>query len=186
LPPGPCLPHPAYQFLRTSGGTPLSWRTQAFPVEYTLNQAGSDDVPLAEVQTTTQRSFATWEAVPSASITFRFAGTTSQLTTGNDGVNLIRWYESHFPFDQDSLAVTVNTYNDVTGEMLDADINVNGTFNWSVNPGAGRFDLESVLTHEIGHVCGWPTATTRRRPCTPTPARARHTSAAWRRTTSPA
>jgi hypothetical protein len=43
-----------------------------------------------------------------------------------------------------------------TGELLEADIFFNSVFPWSVAPGgeSGRFDLESIALHEIGHFSG--------------------------------
>jgi hypothetical protein len=44
----------------------------------------------------------------------------------------------------------------VTGELLESDIFFNEAFRWSVSADgqAGRFDLESVALHEIGHFSG--------------------------------
>ncbi len=54
------------------------------------------------------------------------------------------------------LAVTVSTY-DLAGRLLDTDILINGEMPYGVldeRDPANRFDLPSVLTHEIGHVLG--------------------------------
>ena len=44
----------------------------------------------------------------------------------------------------------------VTGALVESDIFFNSAFPWSVAPAGvtGRFDLESVALHEIGHMSG--------------------------------
>jgi hypothetical protein len=45
----------------------------------------------------------------------------------------------------------------VTGQLSEADIFLNSSFQWSVSatgPVATRFDAQSILTHEIGHLLG--------------------------------
>ena len=73
-----------------------------------------------------------------------------------DGVNSVhllhRWPE-HLG---ERLAVTVSTY-DHAGRLLDTDILINGEMPFDVldeHEPARRFDLPSVLAHEVGHVLG--------------------------------
>ncbi len=58
----------------------------------------------------------------------------------------------------DRLAVTVSTFDPNTGELRDTDVLINGTRTFGVldeaAPATDRFDLPSVLTHELGHVLG--------------------------------
>jgi len=144
-----------YETLQTSSGTPLRWSRSAFPVFYHINQAGSDDVSFAPLRDAITASFGTWQAVSTADVSFQLGSVTAQTRTGNDGVNLVRWYESEYPFEDSTLAVTVDTFNDVSGQLLDADINVNGVnFRWSAGGGMGVFDVQNVITHEAGHLLG--------------------------------
>ncbi len=61
-----------------------------------------------------------------------------------------------WPFEA-PLAVTVVSFDHVTGEILDADILIDGRAEFAMlsemNPGS-QFDLVSVVTHEMGHVLG--------------------------------
>ncbi|MET0594162.1 MAG: matrixin family metalloprotease, partial [Polyangiaceae bacterium] len=53
------------------------------------------------------------------------------------------------------LGLTTVTYNSATGELLDADIEINGLMPISGgHPGPGQYDLQSILTHEAGHFFG--------------------------------
>ena len=54
------------------------------------------------------------------------------------------------------LASTSFLVDRVTGALLESDIFFNSAFPWSVAPAGatGRFDLESIALHEIGHLSG--------------------------------
>ena len=54
------------------------------------------------------------------------------------------------------LASTSLLVDDVTGELLEADIFFNSAFPWSTSAGGetGRFDVETIALHEIGHLNG--------------------------------
>ena len=56
-----------------------------------------------------------------------------------------------------TLGATTFTFDDVTGEILESDIFLNTTFDWSVAPNGetDRFDVESILVHEVGHLLGF-------------------------------
>ncbi len=63
-----------------------------------------------------------------------------------------------WPFG-DALAVTVSTHETGSGRLLDADIAINGERELALldeadAAGDRRYDLASVLTHEVGHVLG--------------------------------
>jgi hypothetical protein len=54
------------------------------------------------------------------------------------------------------LASTNFLVDDATGELLESDIFFNSAFRWSVasRGESGRFDVESIALHEIGHLSG--------------------------------
>ncbi len=66
-----------------------------------------------------------------------------------------------WPYEPEKLAVTVTTYEESTGRLLDADVLVNpkatfamlSEYNDQCDP-SGAYDFVSILTHEFGHVLG--------------------------------
>jgi hypothetical protein len=131
---------------------PLQWR--ATPVRYYVNDRGVPGVASPEFTNALARAFAAWEAVPTASIRYEFAGITNALPFVDDGLSTLGFLAT--PELDRVLATTSLLFDEATGEVLEADIFFNSAFAWSVGPGGtmGRFDLESIAVHEIGHLSG--------------------------------
>ncbi len=90
----------------------------------------------------------TWSAVPNQSFSFNYAGTTTATAYGYDGVNEILWRNLG---TGGTLARTVYWYSG--GTILEADIEFNDYYTWSTSttPISGRFDVQSIALHELGH-----------------------------------
>jgi hypothetical protein len=48
------------------------------------------------------------------------------------------------------------TYQTVplSSKSTGAEVDINGSFAWSNNLTAGTYDVQDVMTHEFGHICG--------------------------------
>jgi Matrixin len=148
-------PAQAYLHLTSSTGstqTPLKWNQTR--VRWFATDRGVAGVTAAQFQTAVAAGFATWEAVPTASIAFQFVGFTSAVPFDDDGI-------STFGFDEQPdldrvLGATSFVVDTLTGEIVESDVFFNSIFTWStaVAGDASRFDLQSVATHEIGHFVG--------------------------------
>jgi hypothetical protein len=62
-------------------------------------------------------------------------------------------------YDESALAITLTTFMSETGQLLDADIEINKNYTYAVDdtpPCRNCFfeDLEAVMVHEIGHALG--------------------------------
>lgn len=131
---------------------PLAWKST--PVPYFVSTTSVPNVTVAQFQTAIARAFTTWENVPSATVTYRFAGVTGSLPGEDDGRSTLGFlYEPEF---DRVLAQTSFLVDDVTGELLESDIFFNSAVQWSTAEGGDplRWDLESIAAHEIGHFSG--------------------------------
>jgi hypothetical protein len=74
--------------------------------------------------------------------------------SGGHNRNVVRFEANGEARAHGALAITVLTYDSETGEILDADIVLNGIHPFSAEGAAQAFDLQNVLTHELGHFLG--------------------------------
>ncbi len=147
-------PASAYQVRKSTTGAPLRWAegvvslTPVFdggPVGVRADDAAAALGRAADVYRT-----ALGELVPEISVELR-----------SDGHNTVRWVTSDWNDDYDpaALAVTVTSYDRDSGRITGADVAVNAdTYAWSAASDESRcrgaYDLQDVLTHEVGHVFG--------------------------------
>ena len=145
-------PQPQPQPFTTNG---MVWPASRMPVPYKIQNAGSDDLQRARVIAATNAAFATWQAVPCASLTFQNAGMTD-LGVAIDGENVILFIESGWIYGAEAAAAT--SLYIIDGQQT-ADIALNGErWTWAIDPPGSSvltmMDLQGVLTHEIGHFSG--------------------------------
>ena len=149
---------PAFAYLkfgvRVSGRQiPLRWAQT--PVRYFVSdRAAVPGVAVSDFQAAVARAFGQWQAVPTASITYQFAGLTAALPGQDDGSSTLGFVNR--PELDRVLASTSFVVDAATGALVESDIFFNAAFPWSVAPGGEttRFDLESIALHEIGHMSG--------------------------------
>ncbi|MCC6573895.1 MAG: matrixin family metalloprotease [Planctomycetes bacterium] len=133
-------------------------------IRYEIAKAGCADEggftgPVDEFEAI-QNSFARWRRIEASEIDFEFIGATDNaVTDADDGRNVIHFLGANVTAGV--FATTLVTFNSDTGEITDADMEINDRdFTWdtigdSATTGpVGRAIIESVITHEIGHICG--------------------------------
>jgi hypothetical protein len=132
--------------------TPLRWKST--PVRWYATDRGAANVSASAFQSAAARAFDTWQNVPTSSIAFSFAGFTAAEPFDEDGVSVLGFQDE--PDLERVLGATSFVIDDVTGEIVESDIFFNSAFQWSTADAGqtGRFDLQSVATHEIGHFLG--------------------------------
>jgi hypothetical protein len=148
----------------TDCGVELSWRSPC--LTYSLQQDASKRASLDLAGDVLDQAFATWMSAacpgggsPRIRIT-RGAnvGCREQEYNQEQGnANAIIFRDEGWPYPNgaSTLALTTVTYNLDTGEIYDADIEVNSRdVDFTSGDEGVVFDLRSILTHEAGHFLG--------------------------------
>ncbi len=137
-------------------GRVVTVKWQQFPVRYFVTDRGGPGIGATAFADAVGRAFGTWEAVPSAAIRYQFGGFTSAVPGEDDGRTTIGFLSVQGPELDRVLASTSLLIDDLTGELLEADIFFNSAFAWSTSAAGepGRFDVETIALHEIGHLNG--------------------------------
>jgi len=147
------------------GGIPLQ-RTDFTDIRFLVNNqtaAGmtnndggviitSDSDPMAAIRS----SIATWNSVPGSAIHLADLATTALTDNSNDGEEVIVFTDTpeHRSVVGSALAVTWVSWNPDTGNITDTDIIFNPRITFSTNLEPNAPDLESTVTHEMGHAMG--------------------------------
>jgi hypothetical protein len=153
---GFAMPAGAYiKFGIPMGGQTVTLKWKTLPVRYFVSSSAlAPNITLDQLDAAVGRAFATWQTVPTTSITYQRVGFTQASPREDDGMTVLG-FASH-PEQDRVLGATSFTIDAQTGTIVEADIFFNSAFPWSVASGgeAGRFDLQSIATHEIGHLTG--------------------------------
>ena len=148
-------PADAYmKFGVTANGRTVAIRWAQQPVRYFVENRGTQGVTASQLQTAVNQAFQTWQDVPTSSVAFQFVGFTSAEPFDEDGIVTIGFLDRP-EFDR-ILGSTGFVIDAFTGQIVEADILLNSAFPWSVSSTGqpGRFDVQSIALHEIGHLYG--------------------------------
>lgn len=134
---------------------PSTWSPDSIPVKWELSSTGCSDVGIEETEAALKASFQTWEDVDCAFISFEYLGRREFNSVTKDGKNRVTWLRNSWPYSSSAIGVTSTWFS---GEkIIEADIEFNEVdYNWSTdgNTSDGSVDLQSIATHEIGHLIG--------------------------------
>jgi hypothetical protein len=144
-------------------GFPLQWASLC--VGFSVQQDGTANLPLASVRTVIQAGFFAWSGLmcgkEEASIAFSELADvschTAQYNPNGPNANIILFQDNKWIYTgiNDTLAKTTVSFDSATGEILDADIELNSAYNdFTIGDDHVVYDLQSILTHEIGHFIG--------------------------------
>ena len=139
----------------------LFWDSIAFPIDYYISNEGCYDIEDSSDLYAIWSSFNIWEKSGCKDVSFNYIGS-SLDKPGFDiesryNTNLIYFYEDDWnsAYDNASLAITTCSYYQHNGQILDCDIEVNDKkFLFGTNYESFKYDLQSVITHELGHFLG--------------------------------
>ena len=149
------VPADAYfQLSFSAAGETTRLRWDAPRIRWHALDRGVPGVTASQFQAAVDTAFDTWEAVETASVAFEFAGFTGAEPFEEDGVSVLGFQNE--PELERVLGATGFIVDVFTGEIVESDVFFNSSFAWSTAAAgeAGRIDLQSVATHEIGHFVG--------------------------------
>ncbi len=148
------------------GGLPLAWASSCVTFAVQRNGSTRNNISADEFEQVIQNAFATWMNADCGdglhpSIQVNSLGMVScgkveyNKDQGNANIYVFRDDEWTAVGTGNALALTTVWYDWKTGEIYDADVEVNGTDGYITNgaPEDGD-DLPSIITHESGHFLG--------------------------------
>jgi hypothetical protein len=148
-------------------GVPLFWKERC--IGFSVQRDGSLHLSAETLAELVTQAFAKWNAVeceggrprfvvqrqPDAACAAPEYNVDINFNRGNANVVMFRDEEWPHPGYEDALALTTVTFDAVTGEIHDADIEIN-TFNFpfTTEDAQVAYDLLSTIQHETGHLLG--------------------------------
>lgn len=143
----------------TAAGTPIHWRDRC--VELWSHTALFDGLEADDAVATYAAAAATWTDVECTWLDLAGRGFTCfddvGLAEWPGAQNILAWPEGpeSWQHPERVVALTSVTYDRRTGEIVDADIELNGEdYAFGSAGERDRYDLQQTLTHELGHVLG--------------------------------
>ncbi|HEY8946077.1 MAG TPA: matrixin family metalloprotease [Polyangiaceae bacterium] len=144
-------------------GKALFWRNQC--ISFAVQRGGSPKLGIsaASLRTELERAFASWSLAScpgggELSISLGYIGEVEchqvEYNAQRANANIVMFEDESWPYEGgiDTLATTRLRFNPDTGEIYDADIQINSAeYDISVGDPISGVDLESILAHEAGH-----------------------------------
>ncbi|MFK5957197.1 MAG: IPT/TIG domain-containing protein [Planctomycetota bacterium] len=135
----------------------LAWSNSN--ITWQLNTTGSDNIADESFIPAIEHGFQVWEDVTGSTLNFTRGADTTSVDPAPNSTHIVAFDENnssgYFPGGSGIVAITPISFNTANGAILDADILFNGSqFNFSTDGTPGTFDVQDVLTHEIGHFVG--------------------------------
>jgi hypothetical protein len=145
-------------------GAKLYWPGMC--VGYSLQKDGTANISMVQVRKVITSSFVAWsdlECAEGGLATVAFtelddvACHRTEYAEDHANANIVLFQDNNWTYQgiDNTLAKTTVTFDNDTGEIFDADIEVNHAYNeFTVSDTNVVYDLQSVMTHEVGHFIG--------------------------------
>lgn len=123
---------------------------------FTLQLASWDGSPFEATEQVIRRAAATWNAVGIGPLIQVSPEPAPRAEVAYDGIHTVFFVTADWPSAPDELALTYTHLDPSTREILEVDIAINAQHHRFSLGGyeAGAFDLQNLLTHELGHALG--------------------------------
>ena len=148
------------RILNPSSGAPLFWPSGT-STSIAFQAVGSDNLSDDSDEVAVRNAIAAWNSAAGSNFTLvedTSAATQARTDWSADDLHMVLFDESgasgYFPGNSGTVALTPLWFYS-SGAISDADIIFNGKdFNFTTSGEPGRFDVQDVAVHEIGHFLG--------------------------------
>ena len=142
----------AYQLRMTPDSRVLIWQNLALTMQIDTSAVPELDGAKAAVEA----SFEEWIGwgVP---MKVNHVSVSGPSVVARDQSNRIFWETKNWEYGPDVVAMTISVYNPNSAIVSETDIVFNAVnFKWTTDPAktTGAFDVQNVVTHEVGHLFG--------------------------------
>lgn len=147
------------QFACDAGESPKPIEWSGACVRWHLSEEGYSKLNFDRIETAMADGFGAWNEPTCAGFVFEFGGLTNDTNVGyvqgGNNANIVLFQERNWTHQSGILALTSVTYAPSDGEIVDADMELNGRdYTFTVVRTGGSIDLQNTVAHEAGHVLG--------------------------------
>ncbi len=146
-------------------GRPLSWASSCVQVYVQGNGSPKQGVSFDDAKQSLTRAFQSWTSADcgggtpllEVQVLGPIGCAASEYNKTQKNANIVVFRDDEWPYvgGEDALGFTHLHFDQDTGELWDADIEINSVMqHYSVGEPVAGADLDSVLTHEAGHLLG--------------------------------
>jgi Matrixin len=147
-------------------GLPLFWASSCMQVYVQKDGSVAQGIGFATVKDSVSRAFDAWLSADCGGgktplIEVQVVGPigcdTAEYNKTKKNANIVLFRDDEWPYmgGEDALAFTHLIFDPTTGELWDSDIEINSfEFQFSTGNPVTANDLDSMLTHEVGHMLG--------------------------------
>ena len=146
-----------------ASGVRGAWSAAHFPLVFYLNDATANGTPNlasgSDPVSAVRAALASWQSISTAVIRFADLKTTTVDSGREDGINLITMADTAANREilggaLGAVALTRISFNAGTGEITESDVILNPSCRFSTTLAPQTYDLQAIVTHEIGHALG--------------------------------
>lgn len=149
----------AYQLKTTEAGATVHWSRPVITIALSreAKEHFHDGHARRALDAAIEAWLDAWSEVPGTPVFAIDTSDASEPGVHTGGPTNGVYVPEEWPYDPGRLAVTVSAFDPSTGELLDTDIYLNPSYAFDdLSRGSPRlrYDLATVLTHELGHALG--------------------------------
>ncbi len=149
----------AFELFYTEDGVPLRWYAEVIP--FATDSKGVEGCPPEAALEVVEASFETWQNARCADFVFDSQGLVSGLQPSSfpsdESPPAVLFVQEGWRHGSGIVGLTTLVYGTTTGEIVDADLELNNQgFKLTIDgcSESTAWDVQNVLTHEVGHLLG--------------------------------